>query len=71
MKKKMRKVVRIFEDVGGYYLSDDSLDFLDARGRSYPTKAAALRAAREEWAPLGYTHAIGSGTYHPARLTKL
>ena len=71
MEKKMRKIVRIFESAGSYYLSDDSLSYLDATGRAYKTKAEALRAAREIWKAEGYTHATGSGTYHPARLTKL
>jgi len=53
------KTARIFRDVGGYYVCDDDLDYLDARGHAYPTKAAALRAAWEQ----GYTHAVGSGCY--------
>lgn len=52
-------MARIFEDVGGYYICDDSLDYLDARGNGYDSKAAALRAAYAA----GYTHAIGSGAY--------
>ena len=55
----MKKVARIFEDVGGYYVCSDELPYLDARGPSYRTKAAAQRAAKE----MGYTHAIGSGCY--------
>jgi hypothetical protein len=38
-------VVRVFEDVGGFYFCDDSLDYLDARGPAFPTRAAATRAA--------------------------
>ena len=55
----MKKTARIFEDIGGYYVCDDDLDYLDARGRAHATKAAALRAAWES----GYTHAVGSGCY--------
>ncbi len=59
--KKEKKIVRLFLDIGGYYLCDDALDYLDARGRAFPTKAAALRAAREDWRRDGYTHAkVGS-----------
>jgi hypothetical protein len=61
----MMKMARVFEDVGGYYVCDDNLDYLDARGRAYPTKAAAMRAA----ADAGYTHARGSGTYHNGTTT--
>jgi hypothetical protein len=56
--KPERLVARIFEDIGGYYVCDDDLDYRDTRGPVYPTKAAALRAAAED-----YTHATGSGTY--------
>lgn len=60
-------IARIFEDVGGYYICDDSLDYLDARGAAYPNKASAMRSAAEQ----GYTHARGSGTYRGNNLTKL
>lgn len=56
----MKKIVaRIFEDVGGYYVCGDNLDFLDTRGHAYGRKIDAMRAAVNA----GYTHAIGSGTY--------
>lgn len=55
----MNRVARIFREASGYHICSDSLDYLDARGTGYRTKAAALRAAREA----GYTHAIGSGCY--------
>jgi hypothetical protein len=57
--KAEKRVARVFEDVGGYYVCDDAEDFLDMRGRAYDTKAEALRAANRS----GYTHATGSGTY--------
>ena len=52
-------VARVFEDVGGYYVCDDSLPYLDARGYAHKTKSEAMRAAFEQ----GYTHAVGSGAY--------
>jgi len=66
-KKMERKLARIFEDVGGYYVCDEELDYLDASGKSYKTKAEAQRAAKE----MGYTHAVGSGTYTNPRPQKL
>ena len=70
-KRNMRAVARIFDDVGGYYVCSDAINptcsvtggrkrYLAARGRCYPTKAAAMRAAAE----MGYTHCAGSGTYY-------
>jgi hypothetical protein len=54
-----RTVARIFREVNGlYYICDDELSYLDARGVGYRTKADALRAAAGN-----YTHAVGSGTY--------
>jgi hypothetical protein len=51
---------RIFEEADGkYYICDDDAEILDARGKGHPTKAEAMRAA----ADMGYTHAVGSGTY--------
>lgn len=35
----------IFEESDGWHWSPKSLDYLDARGRGYPSKAAARRAA--------------------------
>ena len=49
------------EGDGLYRISGTGLGFLDARGRAYPTKAAAIRAA----ADMGYTHVTGSGSYWP------
>lgn len=65
--KENKIVARIFEDIGGYYICDDDLDYLDAGGHAYPTKAAAMRAAYY----MEYTHATGSGTYKGNKLTKL
>jgi hypothetical protein len=64
MKTSLKSIARIFEDVGGFYYSREDADFLDMRGCCYPSRAAALRACRqncedaEKWgdgAP--YTHA--------------
>jgi hypothetical protein len=56
--KPAKRVARIFEEVTGlFHVCDDALDYLDARGTAYRTKADALRAA----AVAGYTHATGSG----------
>ena len=38
-------VARIFEDVGGYYICSEALDYLDARGTAYQSKAEAMRSA--------------------------
>ena len=54
-----RKVARIFSEADGYHVGDDKLDYLDARGKPFRTKAAAMRYALTN----GYTHAVGSGTY--------
>ena len=59
----LRRIARIFEDVGGYYICDDDQDYLDTRGKAYPTKLAAMTAAAS--GPDAYTHATGSGTYWP------
>jgi len=65
--KMEKNVARIFEDVGGYFVCSDKLDYLDARGKPYPTKAAAQRAAKEA----GYTHFVGSGSYTYPKTQKL
>jgi len=56
----VKRVARVFEDVDGYYVCSDDLGYLETRGGSYSTKAAAMRVASQ----LGYTHCTGSGTYH-------
>lgn len=56
----MKRIARVFADCDGYHWCDESLDFLDARGRAYKTKAEAMRAA---YVFGEYTHATGSGTY--------
>ena len=64
----MKRIARIFEECTGlYHICEDVLDCLDARGRGYKTKIAAMRAARDMY----YTHARGSGTYHGNNLTDL
>ena len=56
----MKKVARIFQEMSGkFYVCSDELDYMDATGPSYGKKSEALWAASE----LGYTHAVGSGTY--------
>jgi len=67
LKNNKRVIARIFEDIGGYYICDDSLDYLDMRGSCSKTRAEAMRRA----ADCGYTHARGSGTYRGNNLTKL
>jgi hypothetical protein len=47
-------VARICEEPGGYVVSDDALDFIDARGRHYRSRREGIAAAREA----GYTHYI-------------
>lgn len=52
------KVARVFqENTGKYHYCSDELDYLDARGQGFSSKAKALTAAHNA----GYTHAIGSG----------
>ena len=67
METENTTTARIFEDVGGYYICDDDLDYLDTRGYPSRTKAEAMRVAKDS----GYTHARGSGTYKGNNLTKL
>lgn len=57
-KVSLDDVARIFEDVGGYFVSPESGEFLDTRGTAYRTKTDAQRAAARS----GYTHMVGSGT---------
>ena len=38
---------RIVEDAGGFFLSDESLDYIDVRGRAYPCPAVATLALEE------------------------
>ena len=62
------RIARIFEECTGlYHICDDSVDYLDARGRGYRTKMEAMQTAKDA----GYTHARGSGTYRGNKLTKL
>lgn len=61
------KTARIFESTGGYYVCNEELDYLDARGPGYPTKAQAMRAAYES----GYTHCTGSGSYKPMIVARI
>jgi hypothetical protein len=45
--------VHIFEEADGWHWSPKSLDFLDARGHGYPSKAAARRAAKAHYEQAG------------------
>ena len=55
----MKRMAVVFEEPTGFYYCSDDLGYLDARGRGFPTKKAAMTAAYEA----GFTHARGSGTY--------
>lgn len=48
MKKRINpdKVARIFEDVGGFYVCSDALDYLDACGYAYRTRRLAIEHLR-------------------------
>lgn len=48
----MSRTAIIFEEVTGWHVSDEKNDCLDARGKGYRTKTAAIRAASAS----GYTH---------------
>jgi hypothetical protein len=48
------KVAYVFEDVGGWYICDDDASMLDARGRAYQSKNAAI-AGLKEMASNGHT----------------
>lgn len=64
------KIARIFQDSSGlFYVSDDSLPYLDATGRGFPSRREtifslreALRSARiaglgeDPWIPQPFTH---------------
>lgn len=51
MEKKL--VALITEEIGkGWIVSNDALDYIDARGPGYRTAREAIKAAREA----GYTH---------------
>jgi hypothetical protein len=54
MRDKMKEKITayIFQDVGGWYVQPDELDYCDCRGDSYHTKTAAMRQASAS----GYTH---------------
>lgn len=60
-----KKVARIFEDVGRFYICDDSLPYLDTRGRAYRSRREAIQALREaatyEVGPDRYTHYLAGG----------
>lgn len=41
--------IHIFEEADGYHWSLKSIDYFDARGKAYPSKAAARRAAKDHF----------------------
>lgn len=53
----MKVVAYIFADIGGWYISDNDLPYLDTRGRVYDTKRSAFYAARWD-----FTHYIETTT---------
>jgi hypothetical protein len=63
----MKRIARIFEDVGGYYVCPEDGP-LDTRGTAYRTKTQARMVAWDS----GYTHAVGSGvgSSEPIRLRR-
>lgn len=60
-----RRVARIFEDVGGYYVCANDLPYLDTRGRAYRSRRHAVRWLREyaAYCPMmePYTHYVTPG----------
>jgi hypothetical protein len=42
-------MVHLFEEADGFHFCDRGLGFLDARGRGFKSRHAALRAARESF----------------------
>jgi hypothetical protein len=58
MKKEQTKLVAyIFEDIGGWYVCDNDLPYLDTRGRAYYSKGSAFYGAR-----YNYTHYVEKTT---------
>jgi len=67
-----KKILRIWKaPTGLYHIWPDDYPTLFEGGRGYRTKAAAIRAAKEDWGYMGFTHITGSGTYRPHGLTRL
>jgi hypothetical protein len=52
-----RLTCQVFEEPSGFHFSCASLDYLDARGMGYPSRASALRNAYSS----GFTHAMNKG----------
>ncbi len=50
----VKRVARIAEDVGGWYVSDDALTYLDVRGHAHASRRSAVAALRAN--PGEYTH---------------
>jgi hypothetical protein len=50
-------IARICEEPGGWVISPDAIPYIDARGTHYPTRRAAIAAARhaaEEYGEYAY-----------------
>lgn len=66
-----QSVARIFEDVGGYFICNYSLSYLDARGSAFPSRRAAIASLKyakilslkyaSKYIPDGYTHYLSKG----------
>ena len=63
MKNDTQSVARIFEDVGGYFICDNSLPYLDTRGSAFPSRRAAIAGLKQfrKYIPEGYTHYLSKG----------
>lgn len=47
--KSVKSKVHIFQEADGWHWSPKSAEYLDARGKGYPTQAEALRAAQAHY----------------------
>jgi len=56
-----QKIARIHEGLTGlYYISDDSSDTLDERGRGHRSRQKALSSLKNDLEGLGFTHYLDS-----------
>jgi hypothetical protein len=56
-----RRVARICEEPGRWIVSDNALDYIDARGRGYVSRREAIAWLRHDNNPGCYTHYISKG----------